>query len=285
MNVVLPATGNYLSVTELFDRKSLETTKWKNVSFDIFSLHNRWNKIEVVALLKDEVPTFTIIRDPVEVFVSMFYFLDKFQEFFGTTNIHDMILQIQNTSHLSKLRERCMGFLGRNQMAWDMGLSPDIFDNETAVQIEIERLDREFDLVMISNRMDESLVLLSHLLNWPLERVLHLDLNRRKPEKSATLSSDERKLLSDWLLADIKIFHHFSRRFDDKVTQLNRKESKWGFLDSIFWSPYMENQRRLLKEGNDQLRKFCVIEEVGNENLSGKFKETNNNIMGYVINE
>jgi hypothetical protein len=58
---VLPKSGNYLSRTELFDHSSLNTTKWKNVEFDIFSLHNRWNKKEVMALLREDVPTFTII--------------------------------------------------------------------------------------------------------------------------------------------------------------------------------------------------------------------------------
>ncbi len=280
---MLPAQGNYLSVTELFDRKSLNKAKWKNVHFDIFSLHNRWNRKEVMALLKEEVPTFTIIRDPVEVFVSMFHFLDKLREFYGTASIHDLVHMIQETPQLPKLRKRLNGFIGRNQMAWDMGLSPDIFDNETAVQKEIERLDREFDLVMISNRMDESLVLLSDLLNWPLERVLHLDLNRRKPDKSAVLTMDERNVLSDWLAADVQIFNHFSRRFDEKVTELNEKKREWGI--SNFSSPYVVKRMRLLKEGNDHLHKVCVIEEVGNEKLSGKFKETNNNIIGYIINE
>jgi hypothetical protein len=179
------------------------------------------------------------------------------------------------------------GMIGRNQMAWDMGLSPEIFDDEIAVAKAIERLDREFDLVMVAHRMEESLVLLKHLLNWPLENVVHLNLNRRKPEKSSVLSIQERKVLSDWLAADVRIFEHFSRRFEERVAELNRKHSTMpAFLAGLFkMDSAIERERQLLEEANKKLYGTCVVQELGNEKLSGVFKEYNNNIMGFDVNE
>ncbi len=177
---MLPNSGNYLSRTELFDHSSLNTTKWKHVEFDIFSLHNRWNKKEVTALLREEVPTFTIVRDPVQVFESMFHYLQPhFGKFYGARDIHEMVVIIKNGSS-PLLNKRAGKLFGRNQMAWDMGLSPEIFDDEIAITEEIERLDREFNLVMVANRMEESMVLLKHLLNWPLENVVHLNPEPKK---------------------------------------------------------------------------------------------------------
>ncbi len=225
---MLQKSGNYLSTTKLFDHSSLDATKWKNVKFDIFCLHNRWNKKEVTALLRVEVPVFTIVREPVQVFESMFHYLDpRLHKFYGVKDIHDMIHIISNRSLIThqRLSRQMDGMIGRNQMAWDMGLSPEIFDDEIDITKEIERLDREFDLVMVANRMEESLVLLKHLLNWPLENVVHLNLNRRKPEKSSVLSVEEKKVLSDWLAADVRIFEHFSRRFGERVAEFNRKNS------------------------------------------------------------
>ncbi|KZS14763.1 Uncharacterized protein APZ42_020124 [Daphnia magna] len=290
LNVVLPTNGNYLSTVELFNHTSLNTAKWKDVNFDIFCLHSRWNKKEVMALLREEVRTFTIVRDPIEVFVSMFYFQDPVREFYDVKDIHDMVNSIQNTSiSYSALNKRWLGFVGRNQMAWDMGLSPDIFDDKAAVNKEIERLDREFDLVMVSNRMEESLILLKHLLNWPLQNVIHLNLNRRKPEKwTPSLNAHERKVLSEWLAADVQIFEHFSRRFDERVAQFNWQQSTPStfLMGELFnFNSAMKTQRQLLEKANKELYKRCVLQEVGNEKLSGKFKEYNNNIMGFIINE
>jgi hypothetical protein len=172
-------------------------------------------------------------------------------------------------------------------MAWDMGLSPEIFDDEIAITEEIERLDREFDLVMVANRMEESLVLLKHLLNWPLQNVVHLNLNRRKPEISSVLSVEEKKVLSDWLAADVRNYEHFSRRFEERVAELNRKHSFMpNFLAGLFGlNSAMEKEKQLLEEANKQLYDTCVLQELGNEKLDGEFKEYNDNTMGFVVDK
>uniref|UniRef100_A0A0P5S7U3 Galactose-3-o-sulfotransferase n=1 Tax=Daphnia magna TaxID=35525 RepID=A0A0P5S7U3_9CRUS len=289
LNVVLPESGNYLSKTALFNHRTLNNTKWRNLPFDIFSLHNRWNREEVMILLNEQVPTFTIVRDPVEVFVSMFHYQDKFREFYGVKDIHEMVEKIKTQPSLPVLNKRWLNYVGRNQMAWDMGLSPNIFDDEEAMKREIERLDREFDLVMMAHRMDESLVLLMDLLNWSVKDVIHLDLNRRKPDKSSPLNGRERDVLADWLAADVQIFRYFSRRFDERVAAINQKHS--NFFDWIAQSGFygqfghVRQHAQLLKSANNELYDLCVLQEVGNEKLSGVFKETSNNIIGYVINE
>ena len=138
-------------------------THWKSLKvedapFDILLLlHNSWNQKEVMTHLNEQVPTFTIIRDSVEVFVSMFHSLVGFREFYGVADIHDMVRMIRYTPHLRILCKRWMEVSRPNQMAWEMGLSTDIFDNQTVIKNKIERLDREFELVMLASRMEESL--------------------------------------------------------------------------------------------------------------------------------
>ncbi|KAK4010372.1 hypothetical protein OUZ56_019518 [Daphnia magna] len=46
------------------------------------------------------------------------------------------------------------------------------------------------------------------------------------------------------------------------------------------FSSAMKTQTQLLEKANKELYKRCVLQEVGNEKLSGKFKEYNNNIIG-----
>ena len=92
LNVVLPPKGNYLSRAELFNRSTLADTPWNGLlEMDIFALHGSnyafrnpllklssftmfsgWNYDEVVALMGRTVKTFTILRDPVDLFESLF---------------------------------------------------------------------------------------------------------------------------------------------------------------------------------------------------------------------
>jgi hypothetical protein len=59
-----------------------------------------------------------------------------------------------------------MGYLGRNQQLWDLGIK-DTKDIIT-VQRMVQQIDKDFDLVMITERFEESLILLSRSLCWPL---------------------------------------------------------------------------------------------------------------------
>ncbi len=167
-----------------------------------------------------------------------------------------------------------LGRFGRNQIAFDWGVSPQAFDMDPqAIQDKIQQLDDQFDLVLIAERMEESLVLLADRLCWPLEYVTHLDLNVRKPERTVRLEKDERTTLGNWLNFDTEIYDHFCQRFDEHVAQFN----------SMGRPGRMEEQVRLLRESNRQLQERCVIQRVGNEKLQGKFLETHNNTFGYLI--
>ena len=58
------------------------------------------------------------------------------------------------------------GYLGRNQQLWDLGLTnTSHFD---LVEAKVQEVDKNFHLVMIAEHFEESLVLLSHQLCWPL---------------------------------------------------------------------------------------------------------------------
>lgn len=133
---------------------------------------------------------------------------------------------------------------------------------------------------MIAERMDESLILLADLLCWPLEWVVHLDLNIRKPEKKAEagqqLNDEERRLLADFLRLDVEIYNHFNRRFEEHLSRFN----------SFYGHQGMDTQLSLLKEKNDKLAQHCVVQPVGNDRLSGKFRDPfTNDIMGYAIHK
>ena len=130
---------------------------------------------------------------------------------------------------------------------------------------------------MITERMEESLVLLAHLFCWPLEWVTHLDLNARKQEMKAEagqqLDEEDRRILAEFLALDVTIYNYFKGRFEERLAQFNSQDEKT-----------MEKELRLLQKANDKVKEDCVIQKIGNDKLKGKFHEFSNSVMGYVLN-
>ena len=273
LNIALPAEGNNLSWADLFNRSSVLGTKWGQLPVDVFTLHNRWNYEETMALMGPSVNTFTIVRNPVEHFESV-YVYTGLEELYGV-DLKNFTKGLQKNAADANL-QKGYGYFGRNLIAFDLGINISEADSEPHVIYErIKELDNQFKLVMITERMDESLVLLADLLCWPLERVVYLKLNVRKPEKNIDLTEDEGNTLSRWLNVDSLIYSYFKKRFDGRVADFNaRNKPNW-----------MNEQVRQLQDLNYKLKERCVIEQVGNEKLSGKFKETSNNIMGYFVHQ
>merc|ERR550519_2311328 len=100
------------------------------------------------------------------------------------------------------LRNRAFKNLGRNQMLWDAGLPARLMDNETAVSEKIAEMENTFDLVMIADRFDESMILLKDLLCWDYRDVVNFKLNARKDSKKISLTAEARAALREYLAAD-----------------------------------------------------------------------------------
>ena len=104
-----------------------------------------------------------------------------------------------------------------NQQSFDLGLT-DEFSSMEVQKNFIDRVDKDFDLVMITERMKESLVLLADLLCVPLETVIIVkDLNVRKQVKVKKLSQANREKLEQYLEPDILLYDHFLRKLDQKI--------------------------------------------------------------------
>ena len=77
-----------------------------------------------------------------------------------------------------------------NQQLYDLGIQSNHITNEKSIKSAIEDIDATFDLVMIAEKMQESLVLLADLLCIPLEDVATLD-NSYKSGRVQKLSHNQ----------------------------------------------------------------------------------------------
>ena len=107
---------------------------------------------------------------------------------------------------------------GLNQQLWDLGIENKVIagDFET-LKATIEKLDQDFDLVMISERMDESMVLLAEALCLPLRNVSTLKNNVRKADKIVALTEHDKDVLARFLKPDQELYNHFNKQLDIKI--------------------------------------------------------------------
>ena len=188
----------------------------------------------------------TILRNPVDHFESTFNYYQLGRTFgFGTDpvnsleNFLDRPLSFFNIFNNSYDKNR-ISFI-RNLMTFDLGLSHRYFQNYTAVKNYIKFLNKQFDLVMIMDYFDESLVLLKRLLCWEIDDILYVKLNERKDNEKATrLSGSVQDNIRRWNKADVLLFNYFNATFWKKV---EKKGS--GFYEDL--SAFRERRLKIQK--------------------------------------
>ena len=166
--------------------------------------------------------------------------------------------------------------LVRNPMLFDLGLDFRYFQNVTAVKRYINFLDKEFDLVMILEHFDESLLLLKRLLCWELKDILYFKLNERQDkQKQKVIDKEVREDIKSWNKADFMLYQYFYRTFWKKVKAQGpsfqkelrvfkrRKEAlsraclqKGNFLDEAYTGVYVKGYS-LKKNVPMRKRKLC----------------------------
>ncbi|KAL3199157.1 hypothetical protein MRX96_014121 [Rhipicephalus microplus] len=121
-------------------------------------------------------------------------------------------------------------------------------ENGSAVRDFIERLDTVFDLVMVAERMNESLVLLRHLLCWELDDIITFKLNARQVDFRRLLSNELAAELRALNTVDALLYQHFTQLFEQRVEAFGRKR--------------MQEELALLEQRTRFWYQRCVEEEI-----------------------
>ena len=277
LNVVLPLTGNYLGKEIAFDPSMIANTPWERagLAYDVYGLHGIWNPAAVHAVMDRQAEGgkprsrgfyFSILRDPVELFSSLWDYMNLGKHY-------NMSLETYALSDKTgRLRDRrFMEHVGRNQMLFDFGLHPYYFDNTAKVGEKIKQIEEDFDLVLISDRFEESVVLLKNALCWTYKDVSYLKLNARKEGKKSALSDKARKALEEWLKSDYKLYSHFSKKFEKEVARMGASK--------------MATERQILSAANRKIRDMCVIDKAENSELPATYRNWGKGVEGYRMNE
>ncbi|KAL9960668.1 hypothetical protein ACROYT_G034154 [Oculina patagonica] len=193
----------------------------------IFCTHIRFNKKPINSVFPKTIAKYiTIIRNPVDHFKSAWMFY-RIVEQAGIAHDNDAINTfLKSPAALQEIRKKLnksnhelhkqFNHLSNSHL-FDMGFEREHFQNMTFVKSSIDKMDREFDLVMITDYFDESLILLKRLLCWEFEDIVYIKLRVNK--RTLEFEEDVKKNILTWNHADAILFDHFNKTFWRKVRQ------------------------------------------------------------------
>ena len=163
---------------------------------------------------------FTTIREPLQQFISSFEFFRKWpagkylQDVPGPSPMHTFLA---NTS-----RYEMPGYLSltNNRQSVDLGYDLNYSLSDTLyIQQFIAMVEKHFDLVLISDFFDESLVYLKRLLGWSTQDIIYFkkwsSSKKNKPEIDSRLRADHYR----HSVADRALYDHFLEIFKRKISK------------------------------------------------------------------
>lgn len=256
LTFVLPQDGNYIGHPMPFSSHLLPAVVTPTPAYNILAHHTRLDHMEIIKIMPSDTIFVTIVRDPAKIFESSFiyYGLDKF---FGG-NLHKF-LHLAPQMNSTMLSRRYRGKFGVNQMMFDLGADESIFHDEHLVRQYVEQLDSWFHLVLVAERMDESLILFKHLMCWDINDVVVFKMNARSPKYKSRLSVKEISTLRTLNNADQVLYDHFAQKLDglvkafgvermqSEVSRLQRRTKDWYELcvkgEELLTIPHIKTKR------------------------------------------
>ena len=194
-------------------------------SAKIFSSHIRFNKGPVNTIFpKPKAKYITILRNPLDRFKSAWLYYGYTRRTGVSSAEGPLNKFLRSPNALEELRQRLTKTNVyriynhiSNSNLFDMGLEQENLQNMALVKRYIDKMEEEFDLVMIADYFDESLILLKRLLCWEFEDIVYVRL--RAKAKKLEFEEEVKKNILTWNHADATLFDHFNKTFWRKVQQ------------------------------------------------------------------
>ncbi|XP_077512628.1 galactosylceramide sulfotransferase-like [Amblyomma americanum] len=185
---------------------------------NLVAMHMRFHREALLSLMPNETRFVTIMRQPVDLFRSLYDYY-ALQRIFGGESLERFV---SNEELVGTLRQRRFsGNLGFNQIAFDLGLDPEDFNSTSKVTELMSMMDSTFHLVMIAERFSESLALLRRLLCLPGYRSV-VAFRKNALHNRTTLTAPVAARLAQLNAVDTLLYDHFARKFDQQVAAVGR---------------------------------------------------------------
>ncbi|XP_053121405.1 galactose-3-O-sulfotransferase 4 [Hemicordylus capensis] len=218
LRFALPARYQF-SYPNLFQARRVKGWHPRGRPFDILCHHMRFNLLEVQKVMHPNSFYFSIVRDPVSLAESAFsYYQGVAPAFRRAGSLPEFLASPQR---FFRPGERGNHY-ARNLLWFDFGLDLPRGPSPAPVKAALLGLQRTFHLVLLTEHMDESLVLLRSALCWSLDDVVAFRHNLRSPEAVRALQPGDAARLRAWNSLDWHLYVHFNRTFWARVEHFGR---------------------------------------------------------------
>ncbi|KAJ8021319.1 Galactose-3-O-sulfotransferase 3 [Holothuria leucospilota] len=198
--------------------------------FSMFTLHTLYDRQGMEKVMEPNSRYITSVRDPVKQFRSAFVyygfengFPDEIKKELKSRPIAEKLKEwfrnatsYQQTYKLKNMRGEPRYYYTRNSQINDLGYNMKYIDDKAKISKYISKLAREFDVVLITEHFDESLLLMKKELCWDIEDILYFPKNIRF-KKSEPLPPEIQTSIREWNFADLQLFEHFNRTLWTKI--------------------------------------------------------------------
>ncbi|XP_073530470.1 galactose-3-O-sulfotransferase 2-like isoform X2 [Phyllobates terribilis] len=187
-------------------------------NYDIMCHHMRFRLTEVEKVMPMDTFYFTLMRNPVSLMESSFSYYKDLDIFVKANSLEEYLNNPYNYYNQTSINS---GY-GKNLMAFDLGL--DQHGPETPKHFKLAQTTVEimFNLVLITDYFDESLILLKDALCWSFDDVLSFPLNSRNVSNRKVLSEKTQHKIKTWNQLDWQLYVYFNKSFWEKVDKFGQ---------------------------------------------------------------
>ncbi|NXE56318.1 G3ST2 sulfotransferase, partial [Casuarius casuarius] len=209
--------------------------------FNILCHHMRFLRPEVQRVIPRTAIYFSILRNPVQLMESSFTYYKGTSAFSRAHSLEEFLSQPY------RFYNPAVGdsHYARNLMTFDFGFNPDADISPKRVHLMLKAIEASFDLLLISEYFDESMVLLKEIMCWDLDSVVSFPLNSRHSSTRSPLSDSMVEKIKNWNRLDWEIYSHFNKTF-------------WERIDRDIGRERMQREVRALRERQAELAEICL---------------------------
>ncbi|XP_077988234.1 galactosylceramide sulfotransferase-like [Glandiceps talaboti] len=223
LTFVIPHRKGKFSLTHLFKRDMAARPRRATADrkfhpmYNILANHARFNKPEMDKVVPNAT-YISILREPVSRFESAFgYYM--IADRLGLSKSRNAIEQFFEAPDDYFNKKPFMYYQLKNGMMFNFGLDHRHHDRPAVVERSIAETGRLFDLVLLTEYFDESLILMKKLLCWKTEDILYLSKGKRPDSRRYQINDELREKIVKWNAADVQLYDYFNKTFWQKVEQ------------------------------------------------------------------
>ncbi|XP_023678738.1 galactosylceramide sulfotransferase-like [Paramormyrops kingsleyae] len=222
LRFAFPNSRNDFVYPEMFNRLQVKGYQ-PGMCFNMVCNHMRFNESEVVSVLPPDATFITILRDPADVFESAFHYFNSLVPLTWVIPAKEKLAEFLKDPWRYYSPNGYNSFYLKNLLLFDLGYDNNLEPDDPRVEQAIQAVDKRFQLVMVAEYFDESLILLKDTLCWELEDLLFLRLNMRRDSSISKMTEHQRMQARDWNAADWRLYRYFNATFWAKVEVYGRE--------------------------------------------------------------